>query len=917
MAGTTHHGGSARDPGTRARGANVPWHSLTAEEAMEGRDSGPDGLSPTEAAARLARHGPNRLPSSLGRGPLVRFLAQFHNVLIYFLLCAAVLTWLLDHRVDAAVILAVVVVNAIVGFVQEGRAERALDAIQDVVAPRATVVRGGRRTTVAADALVPGDVVVLEAGDRVPADLRLIDSRSLLIEEAVLTGESVPAEKQPASVPADTLLAERASMAHSGTLVVAGRASGVVVATGADTRIGGISGLVGGVRALVTPLLRQINGFGRAVTLAAAVGGTLLFAFAVLVRDFALVEALVAVVALAVSIIPEGLPAVITITLAIGVRRMAARRALIRRLPAVETLGATSVICSDKTGTLTRNEMTVRRLYLWGRTLTSDGSGHTPVGRFTVHGDPDTPSAPLAAIVETMVLCNDADVHPSPEGWRVVGDPMEAALITAARKAGADPDRIRAAHARPAEIPFDARHRYMAVLSHTPGGGRRIHVKGAPERLLSMCSRQVGDDGTEEPLDTARWEEIIATAAQAGERVIALAHRDVPDDTRVLGAEDVVDGLVLAGLVGLIDPIRDEASAAIARCRTAGITVVMITGDHTGTAAAVARELGIAEAPVVVTGHELDALDDDALADTVEGVNVFARTDPEHKLRIVRALQGRGRIVAMTGDGVNDAPALKQADVGVAMGRRGTEAAKEASDMVLLDDDFASIVAAVNQGRVVHDNIRKVIAWTLPTNGGEVLIVIAAIAVGATLPVSPVQILWLNLVLGVTLGLALAFEPAEDGVMDRPPREPNAALLSRFLLWRVVLVSVLLLVVGVAVFSHALARGHDVATARTLVVNVIVVLKIFYLFDIRYLHASSMRLRAVRGTPAVLLALAVLVPAQFALTYTPFLNEVFGTAPVPFADGVLVVALGALVLPLLEVEKLLVRRFGIFPELRS
>ncbi|MFL1382417.1 cation-translocating P-type ATPase, partial [Nocardiopsis protaetiae] len=466
-----------------------------------------------------------------------------------------------------------------------GRAERALDAIQDVIAPRAAVVRAGRRTAVPADGLVPGDVVELEAGDRVPADLRLLESRSLLIDEAVLTGESVPAEKQPAPVPADTALADRACLAHSGTLVASGRATGVVVATGADTRIGRISGLVGGVRTLTTPLLRRINGFGRAVTLVAAVGGAALFAFAVLVRDFAWVEALIAVVALTVSLVPEGLPAVITITLAIGVRRMAARRALIRRLPAVETLGATSVICSDKTGTLTRNEMTVRRFHLWGSTL-EPASGETAAA-----------SRPAAAAVETAVLCNDARVRPGPGGWAHEGDPMEAALLIAAHEVGADPDGIRDGHPRTAEIPFDARHRFMAVRCRTPYGPDRVHVKGAPERVLAMCSHQLGADGTAEPLDTARWEGVIAAAARAGERVIALARRDAPAEAPGLGFGDVEEGLVLLGMVGLADPIRPEAADAIADCRSAGISVVMITGDHTGTAVAIARELGIADDP--------------------------------------------------------------------------------------------------------------------------------------------------------------------------------------------------------------------------------------------------------------------------------------------------------------------------------
>ncbi|WP_420087703.1 HAD-IC family P-type ATPase, partial [Nocardiopsis composta] len=603
--------------------------------------TGAGGLDRREAERRLELYGPNELPPRRGRGPVLRFLAQFHNTLIYFLLAACAATWLVGHTADAVVILAVVLVNAVVGFVQEGRAEHALNAIRAMISPRAGVLRGGTRTSAPVSELVVGDLVVLSAGDRVPADLRLLDSSALLIDEAALTGESVAAEKAPDPVPPRTGAAERTCMAYSGTLVAAGRATGVVVATGAATRIGRIGAMLEGVQRITTPLLRQINRFGRLITWIAASAGALLFAFAMLARDFAWLDALLAVVALAVAFVPEGLPAVITITLAIGVRRMAARSALIRRLAAVEALGSTTVICSDKTGTLTRNEMTVRRLYLPGRDLLVEGTGYAPEGGFADAGAPgggDRPRPP-EPVVATVLLCNDAHLRDEDGEWHAEGDPMEAALVAMGVKAGGAPERLRSAHPRLSALPFDARHRYMATLDQWPGENR-IHVKGAPERVLDLCTAQASPDGSAAlPLDRGAWEERVASAAHRGERVIALARRTVPAETRELTPGALEDGLVLLGLVGLIDPPRPEAVAAIAECASAGIRVTMVTGDHAGTAAAVAGMLGLAESPVVVTGAELDAMDDAEFAAAADQAQVFARTSPEHKLRIVQALQ--------------------------------------------------------------------------------------------------------------------------------------------------------------------------------------------------------------------------------------------------------------------------------------
>ena len=871
-------------------------HAATAAEVLASLGASKHGLVSAEAAARLARHGPNTLPQRKPRSALARFAAQFQSPLIYFLLAAGVGAGLLGHAVDATAIVAVVLVNAVVGYIQEGKAEKALEAIQSMIAPQAAVLRDGARRTVAVESLVPGDVVLLEAGDRVPADVRLLHARGMLVDEALLTGESVPAAKKEEPAPANADLGARHSMAFSGTLVAAGQASGVVVATGAATEIGRISALLQGVETLATPLTRQMNRFARRFTWFAIGGAALLFVFAVFVRDYPWAQALLAVVALAVSLVPEGLPAVITITLAIGVRRMAARKAVIRRLPAVETLGATSVICSDKTGTLTRNEMTARRVVASEEEGIVSGAGYAPRGDIASLRDDMLP------LIRCGLLCNDARLHERDSAWVVEGDPMEGALIALAMKAGLDPQASRAQWRRLDEVPFDAAYRFMATLHRAPDGQPTLFVKGAPEKVLELC----GMGG-----DTA-WHDRIARAASAGERVLGFATRQWPAGDAL--GPSVIHHCRFLGIVGFIDPPRPEAMDAIAQCASAGIEVKMITGDHAATAGAIAAQLGLA--PRTATGRELDGLSETAFAQKVEHTTVFARTTPEHKLRIVRALQARGAVVAMTGDGVNDAPSLKQADVGVAMGIKGTEAAKEAAEMVLLDDNFASIVAAVHEGRTVHDNIRKVVAWTLPTNGGEALTVVAAMLLGFVLPMSAAQILWVNLVAESALGLALAFEPAEPGVMRRPPRRADEPLLSRFLVWRVVLVSFLFAAASLGVFFAALHAGRDLETARTLVVNMLVVLQVFYLFNVRYLHAASITLRGAFGTPAVLWALGAIAAAQLAFTYLPFMNNWFGSRPVAFVDSLVVIGAGAAVMFLLEAEKWLLRRGGILAAAR-
>jgi magnesium-transporting ATPase (P-type) len=885
---------------------SMPWHAHSAADALAILSSRAEGLSNDEARRRLAVYGPNALPEPPTLSALSRFVGQFRNVLIYVLLGAAAVTALLGHPVDTAVILLVVLANATIGFIQEGRAERALQAIRAMVTAQASVLRDGHRQMVPAADVVPGDLVLLEPGARVLADLRLVRCRSLSVEEAILTGESIPSDKAADEVPVAAPLGDRHSVAFSGTLVTAGHGAGVVVATGAATEIGKVSGLLGTVEPLATPLIRQMDQFARQLTSVILVASALVFLIAVLLHATPWDETFMAVVGIAVAAIPEGLPAVMTITLAIGVQRMAARNAIIRRLPAVETLGSVSVICSDKTGTLTRNEMMVQTVTTADHQFDITGSGYAPEGEIRLRArDPSAADRlVLTELVRAAALCNDASLRHQESTWIVDGDPMEGALISLARKAGLDRSALEQDEVRIDEIPFDAAHRYMATLHQHRSGTGTIYVKGAPEQVLEMC-RTVLIAGGERPIDLDRWSQLISDAADQGLRVLALAMRTVANPPAArLTPEDLRGELVLLGFVGLIDPPREEARAAIRECRSAGIEIKMITGDHAATAGAIARQLGLpASRDRIVTGAMLDGMDEQEFRHTVNEATVFARTSPEHKLRIVQALQAGGAVIAMTGDGVNDAPSLKQADVGVAMGRKGTEAAKEASEMILADDNFASIVAAVREGRTVYDNLKKVITWTLPTNGGEALAVVAAVVFGLTLPMTPVQILWINMITAATLGLTLAFEPPEPDVMRRPPRKTNEPILTNFLVWRIALVSLLFVGGAFGMFTWAIHRGLSVEEARTIVVNTIVVMEIFYLFSVRYLHSTSVTWQGVLGTPAVLIGIGVVVLAQLAFTYLPWMQAIFQSRPVSLLDALAIFGAGGLLLLILEIEK--------------
>ncbi len=896
---------------TAASNQNRAWHAADVNDALAAHHSGLNGLTEATARERFATFGPNRLPAPKRRGAWLRFLAQFNDALIYLLLVAAIITAALGHGIDSGVILAVVLVNAVIGFVQEGKAEKALDAIRNMLAPKASVIRGGQRKTVAGDEVVPGDIVLIEAGDRVPADLRLIEANGLKVDEAVLTGESMTVDKAIAAVIPQAPLGDRTSMAFSGTLVTYGQGSGLVVATGSRTEIGRISGMLTDVTKLETPLLRQMNAFAKWIAAAILAVAALVLAFGLLVRGYGFSEIFMAVVGLSVAAIPEGLPAILTITLAIGAQGMARRHALIRRLPAIETLGSVSVICTDKTGTLTRNEMTVASIAIAGHLYEVSGTGYAPKGVFSLHGE-DIDAAKeerLRTLTRAGLLCCDAGLRECDGQWQIDGDPMEGALLVVAAKAGLDPAAERQAWPRLDTIPFDSRHQFMASLHRGPSGNAIIVVKGAPERIIAMCSHERAPEG-DRAMISDQWLADIESIASRGQRVLAIATKTTGASTTQIGFDEVESGLTLLGLVGLIDPPREEAVAAVKACRDAGVQVKMITGDHAITAAAIARELGLENPSHALTGVELDLLDDDTLRSRVRDTSVFARTSPAHKLRLVEALQAEGMIVAMTGDGVNDAPALKRADVGIAMGQKGSEAAKEASEIVLVDDNFATIADAVRAGRTVYDNIKKAILFILPTSGGEALVLIGAILLGTTLPITPVQILWVNMVTAVTLGLALAFEPSEPEVMRRPPRAANEPILSRFLIWRTVFVSILFMIAIFAQFALAKAEGIGTDEARTVVVNTLVVLEIFYLFNVRYLSTSSITWRGVLGTPAVLASVGAVILLQLLFSYAPFMAVLFNARPISIGQGVQIIAVGVVLLFVIEIEKRLYGRLN-------
>jgi Ca2+-transporting ATPase len=891
--------------------APQPWHHRTAEASLARLGVAPErGLDEEEVERRRSRVGRNTLTVRHERPALVRFLLQFHAPLVYILLVATAATLLLRDWIDSAVIFGVVFVNAVIGFLQEAKALQAIHALAHRLAGQATVLREGDERRIPSAELVPGDIVVLLAGDKVPADLRLVRARELRVDESLLTGESIPVAKHTDPVPFDALLSSRHDMAYATTLVTYGQARGVVVETGDRTEIGRISRLMASAEELATPLTRKLAWFSRVLLVAIAALAAVSFVVGTL-RGESAQDMLLASVALAVGAIPEGLPAALTIILAIGVARMARRGALIRKLPAVETLGSTTVICSDKTGTLTENQMTVQEMATVDDDFDVTGVGWDPSGRVVSRrGGAGSESAALREGLVAAALCNDAKLERVGGRWEVQGDPTEASLLVAARKVGLDEARERLRMPRLDEVPFESHRQLMATLHEAREGRPRVvFVKGATERLLPLCSDALDRDGERVPLDAQAMHARAGSMASRGLRVLAIARTHVGAAQSSLAGD--LAGLTLLAVAGMIDPPRPEAIAAIAACRSAGIHVKMITGDSPLTAAAVAARVGLADAGtplLALNGHAIEAMSDEDLERRVDDVGVFARVTPEHKLRLVRALQARGHVVAMTGDGVNDAPALKRANIGVAMGLSGTDVAKEASDMVITDDNFASIAAAVEEGRGVFENLMKFIVWTIPTNVGEGLVVLAAVAAAVPLPILPTQVLWLNMSTALLLGLMLAFEPKDRDAMKHPPRAPRAPLLDLTLVLRTVLVVTILLVAAFGTFEYEQTHGATVAAARTSVVNTFVAVESTYLFSCRSLRRSVFQV-GLLSNPLLLAGVGAMVALQLLFTYATPMNEVFGSAPIDLDAWARVVAAGVAAYVVVGFEKWARRRW--------
>jgi magnesium-transporting ATPase (P-type) len=890
--------------------SDVPaWHAIACDEALRLLDTNPQkGLDTSEVSKRLSKYGPNRLPEGKKQGPFMRFLSQFNNILVYVLLAAGFIKLMVGLWLDAAIILGVVIINALLGFTQEGKAEKALDSIRKMLSADARTLRDGETRMVPAENLVPGDIVLLESGDRIPADVRLVEVKNLRTEEAALTGESVPIDKTTDATAEKSTVGDREGMAFSGTLVASGRATGVVVATGADTELGHINQMMTAVSPLETPLLRQIKKFGYAITAVIGVVTVLVFAYGRWVRGMDFIRIFQAVVSIAVSIIPEGLPALITVTLAIGVQRMAQRNAIIRRLPAVETLGSVSRICSDKTGTLTLMEMMVVSSVTAESAYTVTGNGYAPQGQVLNDGKPAGEVPVLKLMGRVSMLCNDAEIRQEEGVWKVEGDPTEGALYSFANKLGLERKTEQDTYPRIDAIPFESEHKFMATLHKDAGGKQSILVKGAPEVILEHCDRQATKDGQAVPINRDHFMNGSDKLAAQGERVLGLAWLEDPDvKAGSLGPKDLPKNLVLLGLIGLLDPPRKEAIEAVKECHAGGIRVTMITGDHRITAAAIAKMLGIGNCKTAITGAEIEEMNSGALQESVQDVDVFARASPEHKLRLVKAIRANKQIVAMTGDGVNDAPSLKKADIGVAMGIKGTEVTKEAAEMVLTDDNFASITAAVKEGRTVYNNIEKAILFMLPTNVAQGLVIAVAIFFGFVMPITAPQILWVNMVTSVALGLVLSFEPHELDVMSRPPRAVDRPILTSFGIWRVIFVGLALLAYTLWAFFWMKSQGASDQLARTTAVNAITIGQIFYLLNSRYLLDSSLSFKAHLGNSYLPLGIGAVVILQLLFTYAPPLQGLFDNQAIPLHVWPWLFLGGLLFFLVVEAEKMIIR----------
>jgi cation-transporting P-type ATPase F len=888
------------------------WHELAETQTLETLHSDAvTGLSTQEAKDRQARFGANRLTPKKGKNPFLLFLSQFHDPLIYILLVSALITGSLKSWVDASVIFGVVFLNAVIGFIQEFNALRAIDALSHALSISAAVLRDGVRQIIPSMELVPGDIVFLQSGDKVPADLRLIKLRDLQIDESALTGESVPVKKNTPSLPPDTVLADRRNMAYSSSLVTYGTGVGMVVETGDRTEIGRINQMIAEATELETPLTHKIRQFSH-LLMWFILGLALLTFLAGWLRGQEPIDTFIASIALAVAAIPEGLPVAVTITLAIGVARMAKRHVIIRKLPAVETLGGTTIICSDKTGTLTQNQMTVQAIYAAGVNYEVTGSGYEPKGEFRTNGSLADPQKPgmLMECLKAGLLCNDARIIQGGEGWRLEGDPTEGALLVSACKAGLNPADITKSHPRLDAIPFESANQFMATLHHNQAAdAHHIYLKGSLESILARCDAALDQDLQRVPLNVQAIHEQVDNMAAQGLRVLAFAQGEHPLDEHTLEHDRVKEGLSFIGLQGMIDPPRQEAIEAIARCRSAGINVKMITGDHLGTAIAIARQIGIADAHETfeaLNGKGLAAIADADLPVVAERTAVFARVAPEQKLSLVKALQARGHIVAMTGDGVNDAPALRQANIGVAMGITGTEVSKEAAAMVLTDDNFASIAAAVEEGRGVYDNLVKFISWTLPTNIGQGLLILIAVLAGIELPILPGQVLWINMTTALFLGLILAFEARERNIMQRPPRDPDQPILTSHLIFRTILVGMLLTGGAFGLFEWELLHGEGIDKARTAAVTMFVIGQTFYLLNCRSLTQSMFSL-GLFSNPWLWPGVLAMLLAQAAFIYLPIMNWLFHSASIGRDEWLLTIAVGLVIYVIIGAEKLITR----------
>jgi Ca2+-transporting ATPase len=891
----------------------MDWHSLSKEEVLTHAGSSlQKGLNAAQVEEHRKRFGANRLAEIRGVNPFFLFLQQFHQPLVYILLAAGTITFLLKDWVDTGVILGVVVLNAVVGFLQESKAMRAVASLSRSLTREATVIRDGRKQRIPAEELTVGDVVLLQSGDKVPADIRLFEVRELRIDESALTGESLPVNKEDTVLPPQTPLADRSNMAYSSTLVNHGTAVGIVVAVGDQTEIGKIGKMIESADILTTPLMQQIARFS-SLLLFVIIAIASLIAVLGFVRGERLIDVFLSTIAFAVSTIPEGLPATLTIILAIGVAKMAKQGAIIRKLPAVETLGSASVICSDKTGTLTQNQMTVQKIAAGGSLYHLTGIGYAPQGEIeSTDGSSPLKNLALRECLIAGILCNEARLIQQNGTWQIEGDPTEGALLTAGYKGGFSLEALTEEFPRLDVIPFESQHQYMATLHEDRKNGQKtIYLKGSAERVLAACRSRLLADGTEEALDIASLTQEADTMAGEGFRLLALARRLADPFQNTLSHDDVQKDLTFLGFQGMIDPPRPEVPRAIETCHKAGIEVKMITGDHRLTAFAIARKIGIVKdphssTPAVLEGKDLAQLSDEELVTAAEKTSVFARVVPEQKLRLVQAIQARKNVVAMTGDGVNDAPSLRQADIGVAMGMTGVDVVKEVADMVIVDDNFATIEAAVEEGRGIYDNIKKFITWTLPTNVGEGLVILTSVIVGSILPILPAQILWVNLTTAILLGMTLAFEPKEPGIMERPPRDPKEPLLTPNLAFRIFLVGAILCLGALSLFFLAIHSGRTEEIARTIAVNFFVVGELFYLFNCRSLYYPFTKI-GVLSNPPLLLGASVMVVLQLLYTYLPLMHTLFQSQPITALDWLSVCALSALLYGIIELEKTLRR----------